>query len=60
MLPTYEILSEEGPDHNKIFRVKVKVKNVGEKIGSGNSKQKARQDAASKMLKSMKIRMKTD
>jgi recombination protein RecA len=32
----------------------------GEKIGSGNSKQKARQDAASKMLKSMKIRMKTD
>jgi dsRNA-specific ribonuclease len=33
---------------------------LGEKIGSGNSKQKARQDAASKMLKSMKIRMKTD
>jgi dsRNA-specific ribonuclease len=51
---------KKGPDHNKIFRVKVKVKNVGEKIGSGNSKQKARQDAASKMLKSMKIRMKTD
>ncbi len=58
ILPSYEILSEEGPDHNKIFRVKVQIKNVGEKIGLGNSKQKARQDAASKMLKSMKIRLK--
>ena len=60
ILPTYEILSEEGPDHSKIFRVKVKIKNVGEKIGIGNSKQKARQDAASKLLKSMKIRLKSD
>ena len=60
ILPDYEILSEEGPDHNKVFRVKVKIKNVGEKIGSGNSKQKARQDAASKMLKSMKIKLKSD
>lgn len=60
ILPDYEILSEEGPDHNKVFKVKVKIKNVGEKIGSGNSKQKARQDAASKMLKSMKIRLKSD
>jgi len=60
ILPTYEILSEEGPDHSKIFRVKVKIKNVGEKIGMGNSKQKARQDAASKLLKSMKIRLKSD
>lgn len=60
ILPSYEILSEEGPDHNKVFRVKVKIKNVGEKIGIGNSKQKARQDAASKLLKSMKIRLKSD
>ncbi len=60
ILPSYEILSEEGPDHSKIFLVKVKIKNVGEKIGSGNSKQKARQDAASKMLKSMKVRLKSD
>lgn len=60
VLPEYHLLSEEGPDHNKIFKVQVKIKNVGEKIGSGNSKQKARQDAAGKMLKSMKIRLKSD
>lgn len=60
ILPDYEILSEEGPDHNKVFKVKVTIKNVGAKIGSGNSKQKARQDAACKMLKHMKIQLKSD
>jgi len=60
ILPEYQILSEDGPDHSKVFKVLVKIKNVGEKIGTGNSKQKARQDAASKMLKSMKIRLKSD
>ncbi|HMV45850.1 MAG TPA: ribonuclease III [Leptospiraceae bacterium] len=55
-IPDYELIAEEGPDHNKVFKVKVSIKNVGEKIGMGNSKQKARQDAASKMLKYMKIK----
>lgn len=55
-LPNYEFISEEGPDHNKIFKVKVSIQNVGERIGHGNSKQRARQDAASKMLKIIKIK----
>ncbi|WZL74812.1 ribonuclease III [Clostridiaceae bacterium 35-E11] len=46
----YEIVDEEGPDHNKIFYVHVK---VGEKIagkGSGKSKKEAEQNAAKEAL----------
>lgn len=44
--PVYETLAEEGPDHNKSFRVGVQVS--GELIaeGEGNSKQDAEQAAA--------------
>src|SRR5690606_37996594 len=45
--PTYRVLSEEGPDHNKIFTVGVY---AGSKLlgtGSGRSKQLAEQQAAS-------------
>lgn len=48
--PTYRSLSEEGPDHNKIFTVGVY---AGAKLlatGSGRSKQSAEQMAASKAL----------
>ena len=43
---SYELLGEEGPDHNKTFRVAVLLngKAVGE--GSGTSKKRAEQDAA--------------
>ena len=43
---SYELLGEEGPDHNKTFRVAVLLngKAVGE--GSGPSKKRAEQDAA--------------
>lgn len=48
--PTYEVKSEVGPDHAKIFTV---VANLGEKevsIGEGPSKQKAQSNAAQKAL----------
>lgn len=48
---TYLVVKEEGPDHNKIFHVQVK---IGEKIagkGSGKSKKEAEQDAAKEALK---------
>ena len=49
--PVYTVLSESGPDHNKIFEVAVY---IGEKMlakGTGSSKQKAEQDAAVNALK---------
>lgn len=48
--PTYRVLSENGPDHNKIFTVGVY---AGSKLlakGSGKSKQQAEQQAASTAL----------
>ncbi len=50
--PTYEVLSESGPDHAKIFRVGAYLgKNkIGE--GEGTSKQRAQLDAAEKALAS--------
>ena len=43
---SYELVGEEGPDHNKTFRVSVSLngKVVGE--GTGSSKKRAEQDAA--------------
>ncbi|MDH5681459.1 MAG: ribonuclease III [Spirochaetota bacterium] len=44
--PTYKTISEEGPDHNKIFHVNVLVNDNVVAAGSGSSKKLAQQDAA--------------
>ena len=52
--PKYEVLSEKGPDHNRVFTVGVF---VGEKMigqGEGLSKQLAQQEAAQNALESYK------
>jgi len=46
--PHYEILSETGPDHQKVFSVGVYLDDKLIASGSGNSKQKAEEDAALK------------
>ena len=48
--PTYELISESGPDHNKIFVMGayLEEKKVGE--GSGMSKQRAQSEAANSAL----------
>ncbi len=48
--PVYEVLKEDGPDHDKVFTVQVRLssKNLG--IGEGSSKQKAEERAAEKSL----------
>jgi ribonuclease-3 len=48
--PRYEVISEQGPDHNKQFEVAVYVNNTELGRGKGTSKQKAEQDAAKKAL----------
>jgi ribonuclease-3 len=54
--PTYKVVSEEGPEHEKIFTVKTIVD--GEEIsqGSSTSKKRAEQEASRKALDSLDIK----
>jgi ribonuclease III len=49
--PTYKVLKEEGPDHNKTFIVGAYLDKEKIAEGSGGSKQEAQVDAAEKALK---------
>lgn len=49
--PTYQVLDEWGPDHEKNFRVGVVLQNEVIAEGRGTSKQEAEQDAASQALR---------
>lgn len=44
--PIYEVVKQEGPDHDKIFTVALKINNKQIAVGTGSSKQKAEEDAA--------------
>lgn len=46
----YELVSESGPDHRKVFTVQVKVDDAVLATGSGHSKKEAEQEAARKVL----------
>jgi ribonuclease-3 len=46
MTPNYQVLSESGPDHNKIFEVGAFLGETFVAKGTGSSKQNAEQDAA--------------
>lgn len=50
LAPTYEVIKEEGPDHDRIFTVQVHFFDKPQTTGSGKSKQTAQQDAAKKAL----------
>ena len=52
--PTYEVLKEWGPDHNKTFEVGVFLGNQIVGTGEGASKQEAQQTAAEDALKKKK------
>ncbi len=49
--PQYKVMNEEGPDHDKVFRVGVYVDNSLRAEGQGPSKQSAQVAAAEKALK---------
>lgn len=49
--PTYKVLEEWGPDHDKIFKVGVFTEKKLEGEGSGQSKQEAEQAAAKEALR---------
>ncbi len=48
--PIYEIIYENGPDHNKEFTVQVSIQNKVYGIGKGRRKQSAQKQAAAKAL----------
>ena len=48
--PVYRVISEYGPDHDKIFEIEMSIANV-RSTGKGRSKKTAEQDAAKQGLK---------
>lgn len=48
--PSYEMISQEGPDHDRVFTVGVFLKTEQVASGKGRSKQEAEQDAAEKAI----------
>jgi len=51
--PSYKVIEEEGPDHDKIFTIGVYIDNKLYGKGNGPSKQSAQQAAAEKGLKKL-------
>ena len=50
----YELVSESGPDHAKVFAVAVTLNGQVVGLGSGHSKKEAEQSAARAALEQMK------
>lgn len=48
--PSYEMLSQEGPDHDRMFTIGVYLRTEKVAEGKGRSKQEAEQDAAEKAI----------
>lgn len=55
-IPTYRIVSREGPEHEPVFVVSVEVKGKPEALGTAKSKQGAEKNAADVFLKREGIR----
>lgn len=49
-LPVYTVVEEEGPDHDKIFHVQVRIADRWEARGHGRTKKRAEQRAARQVL----------
>lgn len=49
--PSYDVIEEKGPDHNKLFTVQAKVSSKDLGLGEGSSKQRAEEKAAEESLK---------
>ena len=54
-LPSYRLVSTEGPRHNPIYKISVSITGSKQFIGVGNSKQQAEQDGATKLLNNKNI-----
>ncbi len=52
--PSYTVIEEEGPDHDKVFHVEVRIKKKALGVGEGKSKKEAEQEAARAALKKLR------
>ncbi len=57
MFPEYEIISESGPDHEKVFEVELSCGKLKSIKATGSNKKKAQQEAARLMLKKLKVKI---
>jgi len=53
-LPIYKLASSSGPKHKPKFTISVRLKDTKLYVGSGDSKKKAEQNAAKKLLDNLK------
>ena len=54
-LPKYVFFKKTGPQHSPLFKTEVQIPNSKKIIGTGASKKKAQQNAATKLLKILEI-----
>ncbi len=54
-LPKYTFYKKTGPQHKPIFKTDVQIPNSKKTVGIGTSKKNAQQNAANKLLRSLKI-----
>ena len=53
-VPTYIVVRERGPDHDKVFEVELAIRRQFQGLGAGKSKKEAEQDAARKVLAALR------
>lgn len=53
VMPRYSLISESGPDHDKLFEVNVSIADILSAWGMGKNKKEAEQQAARKALESL-------
>ena len=51
--PDYAIILEEGPHHQKVFHVDIRIRNTAVACGTGTTKKEAEQDAARKAFEQL-------
>jgi len=49
-VPTYSVVRERGPDHDKVFEVEIVIRRQPQGLGTGKSKKEAEQEAARRVL----------
>lgn len=54
-LPTYDLAGEEGPDHQKVFKIEVRLGDESVSRAKGRSKKEAEQKAAARALEILQV-----
>ena len=55
-VPTYTVVRERGPDHEKVFEVEIAIRRQAQGVGTGKSKKEAEQEAARRVLAALNER----